>query len=82
MNSKPDRNRGSLLLDDKRLKFDKKTQTFNTSDPGFAKEIDSRYGTKGQAERLRAMVIEVPQRAVSFAVPDLSHIKGMTHGSK
>jgi hypothetical protein len=82
MNAKPDRNKGSLPLDDKRLKFHKKSQTLYTKDPGLAREIEQRYGMKGDDERGRAMVVEVPQRSLSFAVPDLSHIKGMSHGSK
>ncbi len=89
MDGKPERNRKGLPLDDKRLKFQKKTGTCYTHDEGLAREIDQRFGQRGQEEFARAFVNEVPQSMTKvnegtrhnhnyfFAVPDLPWKRGL-----
>jgi hypothetical protein len=64
-------------IDKRRLKYDKKLQHFYTRDEGLAKEIDSRYGLKSPHKKL--VVVPTNDNKPVFAVPDLSHIKGMSH---
>ena len=77
-----DEHHDSITIDGKELKFGKKSDHFYTDDEGLANEITAEYGIKGQNKWGRACVIPIEERKSShFAVPDLSHIKGMTnHG--
>jgi hypothetical protein len=64
-----------ITVDKRKLKFDPKLQQFYTRDAGLANEIDHELGLKSPYKRVA--VVPTNDKKPTFAVPDLSHIKGM-----
>lgn len=71
------RNIDSVQVDDHKMQFSKKNGMFMTKDPGLAKEIEARYGRKG--EETPGLSVTVPihnagreaGHRYSFSVPEL-----------
>jgi len=72
----------SVNVDGKEMPFSQKNGMFMTKDPGLAREIEARYGRKGEVLPAETVTVPIynagrePGHRYSFTVPELPWKKG------